>query len=52
MSHIEELPKNLADELKKGYEEMKELNLQLAGEGLASDNEALAVCEEKLMESE
>ncbi len=40
------------EQLKKGYLEMAGLNAELAGEGIAADNEALISLEEKLMESE
>ncbi|MBP3359469.1 MAG: antitoxin MazE [Clostridia bacterium] len=43
---------SLEDQLKKGYAEMAELNLELAQECVNSDNEALDSLEEKLMESE
>ncbi len=43
---------SLKEQLRKGYTEMAELNKELAEEGLASDNEALAGSEEKLLESE
>ncbi|MCD8391384.1 MAG: hypothetical protein LUD03_06055 [Firmicutes bacterium] len=42
--------KTLIEELKKGYEEMAEINAALAEEGVAADNEALERCEEKLTE--
>ena len=43
---------SLEDQLRKGYTEMAGLNMELAEEGIASDNEALVSSEEKLMESE
>lgn len=47
-----EFSKELEEKLKKGYEENGFLNLELASEAVSLDNEALSVCEEKLMESE
>ncbi len=38
--------------LKAGYEDMAEFNQEYAEMCLSADNEALAVCEEKLSESE
>ena len=40
------------EELKKGYEEMGEINLGLAESGLEAENEALNLCESCLTESE
>ena len=39
-------------ELAKGYEEMSRINLNLSDSGLAIDNEALTLCEQKLAECE
>lgn len=39
-------------ELKNGYIECAHLNVALAEQSVFTDNEALSVCEEKLMESE
>ena len=47
-----EFSEELGERLKKGYEENGFLNSELAEEAICSDNEALSVCEEKLMESE
>ena len=54
MSHKKtaEFSEELGERLKKGYEENGFLNSELAEEAICSDNEALSVCEEKLMESE
>ena len=54
MSHKKtaEFSKELEEKLKKGYVEIGFLNSELSEEGVFSDNEALSVCEEKLMESE
>ena len=54
MSHKKsaEFSEELKETLKKGYSEIGNLNLELSEEGVFSDNEALSVCEEKLMESE
>lgn len=43
---------SLEESLANGYTEMAELNCELAREGMEADNEALAISEEKLMESE
>ena len=37
--------KNLIMQMKKGYIEMGELNLQMAEEGICADNEALFIAE-------
>lgn len=39
-------------ELAKGYEEMSRINLNLSNSALEADNEALALCEQKLAECE
>ena len=54
MSHKKtaEFSEEIEERLKKGYEEIGFLNSELAEEAVCSDNEALSVCEEKLMESE
>lgn len=52
MSHTNKNCKDIFDELKKGYIEMSELNLEEANFGLESDNEACRICEEKLTECE
>ena len=39
-------------DLAKGYEEMSRINLNLSNSALESDNEALALCEQKLAECE
>lgn len=39
-------------ELAKGYEEMSRINLNLSDSALEADNEALALCEQKLAECE
>ena len=54
MSHKKtaEFSKELEEKLKKGYIETGVLNSELSEEGVLTDNEALSVCEEKLMESE
>ncbi len=39
-------------ELAKGYEEMSRINLNLSSSALEADNEALALCEQKLAECE
>ncbi len=54
MSHKKtaEFSEELEERLKKGYEENGFLNSELAEGAVSSDNEALSVCEEKLMESE
>lgn len=46
------LSKELEEKLKLGYEETGFLNSELAEYSVSLDNEALTVCEEKLMESE
>lgn len=51
MSHTE-LSKDIFEMLKKGYEEMSEINLEEANAALSSDNDAVAVCEENLTECE
>ena len=40
------------EELACGYKEMSRINLGLAEDGLASDNEALELCEQKFAECE
>ena len=54
MSHEKtaEFYEELKEKLKNGYIANGKLNLQLSEEAVPSDNEALSVCEEKLMESE
>ena len=52
MSHTDKNFKDFETELKKGYEEMSEINLEEANLSVAADNEALAVCEVKLTECE
>ncbi len=42
--------KELNDKLSKGYMEMSEINIELAEESLALDNEALSKYVEKLTE--
>lgn len=42
----------LMAQLKRGYEEMADINLELAQECVSSDNESLSLCEEKLTECE
>ncbi len=39
-------------DLAKGYEEMSRINLDLSNSALEADNEALALCEQKLAECE
>lgn len=43
---------NLEKSLRKGYQEMAEINLSLARMCLESDSDALRICEEKLTECE
>ncbi len=38
--------------LARGYKEMSRINLELAEETVASDNEALELCEQKFAECE
>lgn len=47
-------PVMLYDEnsLAQGYKEMSRINLGLAEDSLASDNEALEICEQKFAECE
>ena len=54
MSHKKtaEFFEGIEEKLKIGYIENGILNSELAEEAIPSDNEALSVCEEKLMESE
>lgn len=54
MSHKKsaEISKEIEEKLKIGYCECGFLNSELAEESVSADNEALSVCEEKLMESE
>lgn len=54
MSHEKsaEISKEIEEALKVGYRECELLNSELAEESVSIDNEALSVCEEKLMESE
>lgn len=54
MSHKKtaEFYEELKEKLKNGYIQTGELNRKLSEEAVPSDNEALSVCEEKLMESE
>ena len=47
---LNENREKLAKELELGYKEMAEINLELAEEGIVSDNESLSQCEEKLTE--
>lgn len=42
----------LQEQLKKGYKEMADINLELAQRCLEADNESLSLCEEKLTECE
>ncbi|MBO4941667.1 MAG: hypothetical protein J6D15_05650 [Clostridia bacterium] len=49
---LAELSETDAGLLKKGYEEMSRINLGLAEESVFSDNEALALAEQKLAECE
>lgn len=42
----------IREQLKKGYKEMAEINLELAQTCLEADNESLSLCEEKLTECE
>ncbi len=44
--------KELLKKLANGYKEMAEINLEMAQEGVVSDNESLSLCEEKLTECE
>ncbi len=47
--YIEERRRHeLAERLRKGYREMARLNLELAGEAVAAENEALGLYEEVL----
>ncbi len=47
---LKENPNALQEALKLGYKEMADINSALAEEGVASDNESLFECEEKLTE--
>ena len=42
----------LREQLKNGYKEMADINLELAQMCLGADNESLSHCEEKLTECE
>jgi len=42
----------LTDALIAGYKEMSRINLSLAEEAVASDNEALEICEQNIAECE
>lgn len=51
--YIEELKKiELKEQMKKGYLEMGEINLELARNSLLSDESACVICEKFLSESE
>ena len=53
MSHITSKEKQqLLRELADGYKEMKDINIDLAEEGVAVDNESLKKCEDSLTECE
>ncbi len=52
MSHTDKRAEDIIQALKNGYIEMSEINLEEAESGLASDNDALRSCEEKLTECE
>ena len=52
MSHTDKNFKDFENELKNGYIEMSEINLEEANLSIVSDNEALEECEVKLTECE
>lgn len=52
MSHTDKNNKDIINELKNGYIEMSELNLEEANLSLESDNEAYQTYEQKLTECE
>ena len=43
---------DIKEKLKKGYQEMADINLWLSQMCLEADNESLTLCEEKLTECE
>lgn len=47
---LKENPNALIKALEEGYKEMADINTALAEEAVASDNESLSECEEKLTE--
>lgn len=52
MSHTKKTAEELEKALINGYEEMADINLELAQLCLDADNECLSQCEEKLTECE
>lgn len=52
LSHNSKADEKLIKELKKGYKEMSDINLELAQKCLDADNECLSQREEKLTECE
>lgn len=51
MSHITEKEKQeLLRQLEKGYKEMADINIELAEEGVKSDNDSLKIREDDLTE--
>lgn len=53
MSHITVKEKQeLLKQLEKGYKEMADINLEIAEEGVVSDNESLLKGEDSLTESD
>ena len=53
LSHISNKEKQeLLKLLEKGYKEMSDINIAIAEEGVASDNESLKKCEDSLTESD